>query len=198
MATQNIMFSILKYIALAAAIYLIFRFVPNSCMSNVDILIITAIIMLVYIIFDYLFNMYTNNNTNNINNLTADETNKLCNTVCNINKENMCNVNPTSEVFYNPHVNKNNVLYDKKVHNKINDNKINNRIENKINNRMDRKINNIKAEENDSDDYIHDNYRPNYYDSQNLLGNNHANSCPPCPACPVCPSFSGNHGSSIE
>lgn len=178
---QNIFLNILKYIALAAAIYLIFRFVPNSCMSNVDILIITVIILLVYIIFDYLFNLGNNTCTNNLNNLTSDETNKLCNTVCNVNKESMSNVNNNN---HNSNFNNNsyhhipseeNIFYSTpNIPKNINPNVNNvNNDRNSISVNVSVNEDDDVTESQDLDDYdegydesgfIYDNYRPNYYD----------------------------------
>lgn len=195
---QNTLFNILKYIALAAAIYLIFRFVPNSCMSNMDIFIITIIIILIYIIFDYLFSL--NNNYNSYVNLSTEETNKICNSVCNA-KENMTNINniPSQETLFYNNSDRNSASVNMSM----------------------------RSEESQTeDDAYYDNYRHNYYDFQtydaqqnkinncNKTRNNYQQyptnnqlsdrqfntSCPPCPPCQPCPLWTpyGNIGASLE
>lgn len=94
-------YKILRYLAQALAIYLIFRFMPelttgdpNARLNNSDILMITLVIMLIYILFENLCNLYSDEKPNTIipSNMTAQEKNNLCNSVCSINKEHMTSV----------------------------------------------------------------------------------------------------------
>lgn len=87
---QNIIINILKYVAIAASIYLTFRLIPNHSMSSINILIITIIMLLIFIVFENIFNMTSGTCSGNINQLTTSETTQLCNSVC--NKEGMENI----------------------------------------------------------------------------------------------------------
>jgi hypothetical protein len=55
---QDLTYKLLKYLIQGAVIYLLFKYVPNEPMKDSDILIITAIILLVYIIAENFYNMY--------------------------------------------------------------------------------------------------------------------------------------------
>ena len=90
----------LRYLAQALAIFLIFRFMPeltmgdiNTRLSNSDILMITVIIMLVYILFENLCNLYSDEKTD-LAMMTASEKNDFCSSVCSrgTNLEHMANV----------------------------------------------------------------------------------------------------------
>jgi nitrate/TMAO reductase-like tetraheme cytochrome c subunit len=67
---NQLLYKILKYLAEGIAIYLLFRFVPNQSLSQTDIILMTFVIMLVYILFE------------NLNNLYAKNTTKSCPIVC--------------------------------------------------------------------------------------------------------------------
>lgn len=163
---QNIMFKILKYVALAAAIYLIFRFIPNNSMSSIQILITTSIILIVYIIFDSLFSISSCNN--NTNNLSSSDTAKLCSTVCNPPRENMCNVNNSSK--YQPEEYNNSIPDEKNINVNVNINEEDGEDESNDNN-----DNNDSSQSNDmqlgydESGFIYNNFMNNYYDSENYM-----------------------------
>ena len=84
---NSLIYKILRYLAQALAIYLIFRFMPelttgnpNTRLNNSDILIITVIIMLVYILFENLCNFYTDDKTLSTD-MSEYEKNNLCNSI---------------------------------------------------------------------------------------------------------------------
>ncbi len=87
---ENIILNFLKYIALGASIYLMFRYIPNHSMSNTDILIVAVIIMLIYIVFD---NIFSTSNCSILSTSQESDNSKLCNTICNNKKEGMENIN---------------------------------------------------------------------------------------------------------
>jgi hypothetical protein len=77
----------LRYLAQALAIYLIFRYLPNlagASLSNTDVLIITVIIMLIYILFENLCSLYTD---------TSSNQSASCNSTCSL-KEGMATISP--------------------------------------------------------------------------------------------------------
>ena len=82
------MSQILKYIALATSVYIVFRFVPNQPINNVDALLIASIITLVLFLIEYIF-MFGGQNLDK-------GKQSFCNTVCSVkgneNMENMTNV----------------------------------------------------------------------------------------------------------
>jgi hypothetical protein len=81
----NIVYKILKYTAQFLAIFIILRFLPQITNNSIpemkicDIIIITSIIMLCYLLFDILCNQ---------NNNVTEESSAYCNSVCSVN-ENM-------------------------------------------------------------------------------------------------------------
>jgi hypothetical protein len=100
---RNLLYKILRYLAQALAIYLIFRFLPTltnsstgSQLANVDILMITAIIMLIYILFENLCSIYSEENTNSCN-ISPLEKADMCSSVCALNN----NKNTTIEGMSN-------------------------------------------------------------------------------------------------
>lgn len=56
--TQDLIHKLLRYLTQGAVIYLLFKYVPKSQMKDSDILIVTAIILLVYIIAENCYQMY--------------------------------------------------------------------------------------------------------------------------------------------
>lgn len=56
--TQDLIHKLLRYLTQGAVIYLLFKYVPKSPMKDSDILIVTAIILLVYIIAENCYQMY--------------------------------------------------------------------------------------------------------------------------------------------
>lgn len=109
---NSIIYKILRYLAQGLAIYLIFRFMPelttgdpNTRLNNSDILMITVIIMLIYILFENLCNLYTDDKSTNIDTMTQLERSNLCSSVCSINHEPMTNVN--QNIDPNPNYNSN-------------------------------------------------------------------------------------------
>ena len=81
---NSTLYKFLRYTAQALAIYLIFRFLPEitdgsvgAKLTNADILMITAIIMLIYILFESLCNVYEDKKQ-----LTAGEKAEMCSSVC--------------------------------------------------------------------------------------------------------------------
>lgn len=56
--TQDLIHKLLIYLTQGAVIYLLFKYVPKSPMKDSDILIITAIILLVYIIAENCYQLY--------------------------------------------------------------------------------------------------------------------------------------------
>jgi hypothetical protein len=92
-------YKILQYTAQILAIFLIFKFLPEltngnvgAKLTNVDVLIITAIIMLIYILFENLCNIYSygnnTNDTNTNNNMSQSEKISMCSSVCSMGEEN--------------------------------------------------------------------------------------------------------------
>lgn len=86
---NNLIYKILQYTAQILAIFLIFKFLPEltngnigTKLTNVDILMITAIIMLIYILFENLCGVYSYNN----NSMTQNEKINLCSSVCSLDK----------------------------------------------------------------------------------------------------------------
>lgn len=78
---QNpMLYKILKYLALASIVYLIFRFVlqkDESTINNIDVLIFTTVIVLVYILIENLFGVSGEGMCNNIQPDVS-----MCNNVC--------------------------------------------------------------------------------------------------------------------
>lgn len=56
--TQELIHKLLKYLTQGAVIYLLFKYVPKTPMQDNDILIITSIILLVYVIAENFYQMY--------------------------------------------------------------------------------------------------------------------------------------------
>jgi hypothetical protein len=67
---------ILRYTAQAAAVYLVFRFVPTTPLDNMTIILITAIVMAVYFVLE------------NLCNFSMSQSDKLamCSSVCSLNQ----------------------------------------------------------------------------------------------------------------
>lgn len=63
--SQELIHKLLRYLTQGAVIYLLFKYVPKSPMKDSDILIITAIILLVYIIAENCYQMYFGNSQQN-------------------------------------------------------------------------------------------------------------------------------------
>lgn len=59
---QDLIHKLLRYLTQGAVIYLLFKYVPTTPMKDSDILIITAIILLVYIIAENCYQMYFGGN----------------------------------------------------------------------------------------------------------------------------------------
>jgi hypothetical protein len=90
-----LIYRILRYLAQALAIYLLFRFMPELTMgevatrlSNWDVLLVTVIIMLIYILFENLCSLYTDERVAaaiaSPTNMTSTEKTQLCNSVCTV------------------------------------------------------------------------------------------------------------------
>lgn len=162
---QKIILTILKYIALAASVYLIIRFLPNNCLSNTQILITTAIVIVIYIIFDSLFNLNLGNCAN-LDNLSNNETQKLCNTMCNIPKETMCNLNQYNGLF-KPDNSQNDKNNDK------NSISVNVTVDDESSQNSSQLIEKNRPQQGfDESGFIYNNYNNDYYDSHNYKYNN--------------------------
>lgn len=83
---KDFLYKMLKYLANAVIIYLLFKYVPKNPMNDKDILIFTAIIVVAYAIFDNVGSMYFERKQNNL--LTVSE----CNSYCTKSPEHMNNV----------------------------------------------------------------------------------------------------------
>ena len=86
---NNLIYKILQYTAQILAIFLIFKFLPEltngnigAKLTNVDILMITAIIMLIYILFENLCGVYSHSE----NNMTQNDKINMCSSICSIDK----------------------------------------------------------------------------------------------------------------
>ncbi|AYV75732.1 MAG: hypothetical protein Terrestrivirus3_1, partial [Terrestrivirus sp.] len=86
---NNLIYKILQYTAQILAIFLIFKFLPEltngnigAKLTNVDILMITAIIMLIYILFENLCGVYSYTE----NNMTQNDKINMCSSICSIDK----------------------------------------------------------------------------------------------------------------
>jgi hypothetical protein len=96
---NSILYKLLKYLALSATVYLVFRFVPNQSINNVDTLVVTAIIILAYILFENLCALYTSEESY----LSQTEKFEICSSVCSVKKEGMENViNADTHAIINP------------------------------------------------------------------------------------------------
>lgn len=84
---------ILKYLALALAIYLIFRLIPNFNASGADILLLTTVIILVCLLLESLCNYFSFNSTENF--MSGAEKSAMCSSVCATRSEHMENVPQT-------------------------------------------------------------------------------------------------------
>lgn len=101
-----ISYDILKYFLLGASVFIILKFIPNNELSNMQLITFTFILLVVYIIFDTIFNSQ--------NDIPSIEVDKLCNTVC--TRENMVN---TNLLFANAY-DKEHVVLDKSLNNDLN------------------------------------------------------------------------------
>lgn len=191
---QNTIFNILKYIGLGATIYLIFKFVPNFRMSNIDMIIITIIILLIYIIFDYLCNL-------NNNNISLKDNNNLCTSVCKINKEHMTNINEETKT---ENLNKEVIIDNTNINDKEKITDIEVKTNNKIKNDKEKNVINFDNEyyNNFNQDYYEFNYYKNNFNSTGddinkkwypqmsiPIKKQDNNTCPSCPPCQACPSM---------
>lgn len=153
----SLIFKIVRYLAQALAIYLIFRFMPelttgnpNTRLNDSDVLIITIIIMLIYILFENLCNFYGEKDSG----MTTDEKKNFCSSVCSVNHEPMTNMNNNMNNMNNDmnniNNNMNNINNDiNKINNNMNNNNnINNDLKN-INNDMRNIDNDMKNIDND-------------------------------------------------
>lgn len=86
---HNMLYKILKYLALCASIYLVFRFVPNQSISNTDIIVITTIIVLLYILFENLCSVHI---TDTKYDMSQIEKSEMCSSVCSVKKETMADI----------------------------------------------------------------------------------------------------------
>jgi hypothetical protein len=77
---NTLIYKILKYIALGTAVYLVFRFVPNHSLSNSDILTISAITLLVYILLEYLSKIFFTKQ----NKISEQDKIQMCSSVCSV------------------------------------------------------------------------------------------------------------------
>jgi hypothetical protein len=83
---KMLFYKILKYIAQISAAFLIFKFVPKQPFSTTTILIIIAIIMLIYLVFEYL-------TIDNIQPISVGEKINMCNSICSNNSaEHLTNI----------------------------------------------------------------------------------------------------------
>jgi hypothetical protein len=91
---NTLLYKFLKYMALTAAIYLIFRFVPNNDIKHTELILITAIIVLVYILIEHLCGLYSDDTSN----LTNEQKTAMCSSVCSQNTklEHLTDINSTS------------------------------------------------------------------------------------------------------
>lgn len=80
MTNNGLLYKALRYLAQAIAIYLIFRYVPRQPMHQLDIILITIIITLVYILLE---NLLVLNNPS----MDAVPTPQSCSSVCSLQKK---------------------------------------------------------------------------------------------------------------
>lgn len=85
----HFLLSVLKYIANFIIIYLLFKYIPNKTLPTSDVLIMTSIVMLVYILLEKLSTL-TSSQSNSVE-LTPYEKIAMCNSVCMTKPETMAN-----------------------------------------------------------------------------------------------------------
>lgn len=92
-----IFIKILKYVAIATVVYLIFRYVPNVKMNSSDILLISMITISSLLLLETLCSsMYPSSDSSE--HMSSLEKSSMCNSVCSIkNTEHMADVIPTEE-----------------------------------------------------------------------------------------------------
>ncbi len=101
----------IKYIILAAIIYIVLKYLSNQQIQNTDIYLLTLIIILSYLLLENVFKMFNKNNSS-INN------EQFCNTMCPINNiENMTNLSATNN---SKHIIKSEHTIENKVPSSIN------------------------------------------------------------------------------
>lgn len=74
---SDLTYKLLKYLVQGVIIYLLFKYVPKEHMTERDILLITTIVLLVYIVSENIYNLYFSINTNH-----SSDVQKQCNSYC--------------------------------------------------------------------------------------------------------------------